>query len=219
MKILDSRRPIRGFTLLELVIVLLMIALLFAMLLPMLSISKVKSGRIRCVNNLKNVGLGFRIWSTTNTNRSPIQVFFQTNNASRATDLANGQNLYRYFQSLSNELSTPKILVCSSDTRTAAKSFDTLRNENISYFLGWDADERTPTSLLAGDRNLTLNEVPVSSGILNVTSNTILGWSKTQHNGNGNLALGDGSVQQLTPARLRQQILTFGATTNRLIIP
>jgi len=51
-----------------------------------------KAGRIKCVNNLKNVGLGARIWATDN-----------------------GDHLPKDFATMKNELSTPKILICPKD--------------------------------------------------------------------------------------------------------
>ena len=56
-----------------------------------------KAERIKCVNNLKNLGLAARIWSTDNTDK----------------------NLPRDFMTMKEELSTPKILVCPSDPSRA----------------------------------------------------------------------------------------------------
>ena len=55
-----------------------------------------KAARIKCVNNLKNVGLAARIWATDN-----------------------GDHLPKDFATMKNELSTPKILICPSDPARA----------------------------------------------------------------------------------------------------
>ncbi len=164
--------------------------------------ARARSQRIQCVSNLKQVGLGFRMWSNDHGEQFPMQVKARQGGSFEA--IARGET-YRHFAALSNELTRTRVLVCPSDDRARAPSFADLSNTNLSYFVGLDADETRPQTILSGDRNLT-NGLPRPNGVLGLEPDRPAGWTAEMHVEVGNIGLGDGSAQQVNTAGLRRQI-------------
>ncbi len=207
-----------AMTLFEVGVIIAIVALLGALLLSWLVNSRINEARFGCVNNLKQVGLAFRIWAGDNGDINPMGISL-TNGGS--LEMVITGNVVRTFQLMSNELSTTKILVCPMDlARTNTSDFATLANTNLSYFVGVDVtNDLPPQQILSGDANFALGGRPVAPGLLNLASNSPVRWTPTRHGLAGSLGLADGSVQQITNRSLPRMLGSTGVETNRLAIP
>lgn len=130
-------------------------AVMAAMLLPALAKAKERAQSISCVNNMKQQGLAFRMWALDHGDKFPFHVARSKGGTLEFCNRdADGYDLNssQHFLVMSNELSTPKILVCPADSsRQVATDFDDLQARNVSYQVrsGPEVTDANPNEVLA----------------------------------------------------------------------
>jgi hypothetical protein len=209
-----------GFTRAEAVVLIgVLIFVTVGVFLPYLAKAKAKASRINGGHNLKNVGLAFRVFAIDNHDFFPMAL--STNEGGTKEIIETGA-VFRHFQALSNELATPKILVCPMDadrwTKQATSFVNNFSDANISYFVGLDASETNGVSILSGDRNLE-GGTEVGKRIFAFTNPNTARWGPRIHENNGCLCYGDGSVMGLSNGRLASYFEIPSNAAIRLAIP
>jgi prepilin-type N-terminal cleavage/methylation domain-containing protein len=64
-------RKLKGFTLVELLVVIIIIAILAALLLPVMSAAKKRAQRTTCLDNLRQINLGIRMYADDSQDATP----------------------------------------------------------------------------------------------------------------------------------------------------
>ncbi len=206
----------RAFTLVELICIVAALAIAAIVILPFFAKSKSHPPRIRCINNLKNVGLAYRIFATDNSEKFPFQV---STNDGGSRELSS--DIVFQFRTISNELSTPKLLVCRISAKESATNWTTLTKSNISYFIGVSATQLNPNSILGGDEGFSLKNSIPTNALVRVTSNDKPQYPKQFHSdGDGaNILFADGTVQTVKNSQWPALLKRDDTFTNLLLLP
>jgi prepilin-type processing-associated H-X9-DG protein len=249
MKTLSAKAKINGFTLVELLVIIFVIAVLAAMLIPPVG-GKWKAQQINCANNLKSIDASFAAWSQRHDGKLPMQV---TSKEGGTMDFISGGGAAVHFLALTNsdvpfvhrDIVTfeqngtnsqrlnsytnygiePRWLICTSDENRNdwpyKKSVSEIVDTNISYFVDVDAKLNDPKSIFIGDRNLEVNGTPAKSGLLELNPKSSVGWTEELHYSQSHGACGNILFADGHVEFLKSKALNsaFQSSTNRLAIP
>lgn len=222
---LSTRRNPVALTRIDVLALIVGTCLLAVFLSPNLFRAKVRRSSVTCVDNLKEIGVAYRLWPGDQGDLFPSQQTVALGGwADYLTNSGQGPRCWTNFALMSNDLGeSPKLLICPLDVRQAAPSFQTnMDDRNISYFVGVGANDVFPDSFLGGDRNLGPGLKPDASygySPTNGSGNDIIiplsapvAWSLKMHSkgkaeGEGNILFGDGSVRTASTAELNTKWL------------
>jgi len=212
-----SSHPKPGaFTKVEVAVCLGVLALIGALWGPRIAHWGRNLTQVSCVGQLQNIGLGMRTWATDHNGKFPMQV---STNEGGVRELTGEAALIRSFAAISNEISTPLILICRDDRQhRAARTFTELNaRKHLSYFINFEVSESEPNALLAGDNNLESTET-ATNGVLRLKATSRFWWTPERHGKRSFIAGGDGSVRSLPnpPDAERLQAIQWPA---RIMVP
>jgi len=207
-----------GLTLLEVCCVVGLLAIIAVLIFPAFARPR-SGGRTSCTSNLKQIGISYRLYAEDHGGRFPNAF----SNYLGGTLTFRDSPVVSHYESMSNELVSTKLLVCPVDSRSgkkrsAADFLGPLSNDNVSYFVGLDAQESKPSTILSGDRNIV--GATASNGFLRwFKPDAPAGWTSDIHKNAGNIGLADGSVLQTTNLSLCRVMQSSPLPIIRLAIP
>ena len=113
--------------------------------------------KINCVNNLKMIGIAFRVWAGDHQGHYPCNTSTNDGGTMESSPSGPGDfdtNAILYLRNMrgEDELTTPLLLVCPQDTSwQAVRDWDKLQAENITYRFraGYKISPANPHEILA----------------------------------------------------------------------
>ena len=210
--------------------------------LPGLANNRGRSQQIVCIDNLRLIGRAVQLWQADHSSHETPwgSVVVEGGTGPREAQA------YLGFRMLSNELVSPKVLVCPSDLSRISNAADNwststnggyanarYRDNATSYTLTYHSFFTMPNSLLSSDRNLRVDSyarICSFSPLPGLFSEIFMGaqptatWTNNVHGFAGNILHTDGRVTQTSSNSLKNYLGSLrGTPTNEgsihLLVP
>lgn len=152
----------RGFTLVELLIVIGVVATLIALLMPALSKARGAAQRIKCCANLQQMGQAFAMYENENRNSLPM-----------LTEATNGQHAWEEY--IFPYLQTTAVFLCPEQDLSSYTTGSTIDFNGMKFAgpLSYMANGYFPTRLASDSRHAPMNN-GWSEKVTSIGNDTIL---------------------------------------------
>jgi hypothetical protein len=217
----------RAFTRIELAASVAALALLGALAAPILATTRSDAERAGCMNNLRQIGRGVRLWASDHQERVSWRTLTSDGGTLPDTGIKVAAAWFEFSYALSNFVTSPRVLVCPADSQAiVAPSWGSIISTNyrssvLSYSLGLEVLPESPRSLMAFDYNIrpsSYGAATCSARVNNAGSllgpDTSVGWTNGIHVNSGDVLLNDGSVVVTDSTSLRKTLAEQSMTDN-----
>ena len=219
-KIKKTTHASSGFTLTELLVSISIIGTLLGILLPVLAIAKAKANRIKCVNNLGQLGKASLAFASDNNERMPWQLTPFAKRAHFGSQDPFSTTAIVSLLAMKSELGTAKILASPTDAEAQGpnetaqakwETYDARQGRNIScpavsYRFIEGGNTGRPGTMIAMTRNYSTDDLATGT-LVGVDeekshSSAVTGLNK----GQGQAVFADGSARQISQQAIKDTV-------------
>jgi hypothetical protein len=150
----NTTRKITGLAVLTLAVLAMLLVILTSKAPSAYTTDQPRAVEITCENNMKLIGLAFRVWEGDHQDQYTFNVSTNQGGSFEWCDRdANGfeRSSWRHFLPMAEELASPIVLACPMDkSKVATRDWQALGPGNVTYLIrsGTNIDETNPTEVM-----------------------------------------------------------------------